>query len=246
MTKPTPSQPDSPSPGVHPLRLIALGVLGLLIVGIIGAVIVQLVQGSAAGSPAAGSAAAGGAADLQALADGQALGSDSARVTVQEYADFQCPYCQQFHKTTEGQLLQEYVKTGRVRFEYHHFIIIDDHTGGHESERAAEASDCASAQGKFWGYHDLLFAHQAGEGSGAFSDARLTGFAQTLGLDMTAFAPCFSSGQQAAAVQADMAKGLKLGVQGTPTVFINGVEVPDPFNYGAFKTMIDAALARSS
>ena len=240
MTKSSLSQPDSPPTGVHPLRLMALGVLGLLIVVIIGAVIVQLVRDSAPATPTAG------AADLQALADGQALGPTSAHVTVQEYADFQCPFCKQFHSTTEGQLLQQYVKTGQVRFEYHHFIVIDTNTGGHESERAAEASDCASAQGQFWPFHDTLFAHQAGEGSGAFGDASLTGFAQTLGLDMNAFTSCFSSGQQAAAVQADVTQGLKLGVHGTPTVFVNGVEVPDPLNYNAFKTMIEAALARSS
>lgn len=237
MANSTPGQPDGTSPAVHPLRLVALGVLGLLMLVIVGAVIVRLVRSSVTGGPGA---------DLQTLADGKVLGSTSARVVVQEYSDFQCPYCLEFHKTTEGQLLQQYINTGQVRLEYHHFVIIDARTGGHESERAAEASECANAQGKFWPYHDTLFAHQAGEGSGAFSDARLTGFAQTLGLDMTAFNSCFSSGQTAAAVRADMTTGLALGVQGTPTVFVNGVEVPDPFNYSSFKTMIETALAHSS
>jgi protein-disulfide isomerase len=241
MANSTPSQPDGVSQAVNPLRLIALGILGLLMVVIVGAVIVRLVRSSVAGS-----AATGGAADLQALADGKALGSTSARVTVEEYADFQCPYCQEFHNTTEGQLVQQYVKTGQVRFVYHHFVIIDANTGGHESERSAEASECAGAQGKFWPYHDTLFAHQAREGSGAFSDARLLGFAQSVGLDLTAFNECFSSGQTAAAVHADMTKGLALGVQGTPTVFVNGVQVPNPLNYSSFKTMIETALAHSS
>ncbi len=189
--------------------------------------------------------ATGAAANQPSVADGKAMGSSSATVTVQEFGDFQCPVCREFATTTEPQLVQDYVKTGKVRLEYHHFIVIDSNTGGHESERAAEASECASAQGKFWRYHDTLFAHQAGEGSGAFSDAKLTGFAQTLELDLTAFNKCFASSQPAAAVQADMNTGLKLGVQGTPTVFINGVQVPDPFNYSAFKIMIEAALAHS-
>jgi protein-disulfide isomerase len=164
----------------------------------------------------------------------------------QEFADFQCPYCLQFHNTIEGPLVHQYVKTGKVRFEYHHFVIIDSRTGGHESESAAEASECANAQGKFWPYHDMLFANQGAEGSGAFSNAHLTEFATTLGLDLKAFNQCFSSGQYGPTVQADVVKGLGLGVQGTPTIFINGVEASDPFDLSGLKTMIDTALAKAS
>lgn len=177
--------------------------------------------------------------------DGQAMGPANARVTVAEYGDFQCPICKEFHQTTETQFVAQYVKTGKVRFEYHHYIVIDSNVGGHESERAAEATECASAQGKFWPLHDTLFAHQGSEGSGAFADDRLLGFAQSVGVDMTAFKECFASSAPAAAVKADMNKGDALGVQGTPTVFINGAQVPDPFNYNAFKALLDAALAHS-
>ena len=227
-----PSQPRQASL----LRLVAIG--ALVLVGV--AVVIFAITQAAKPTPAFTSA------DLQSMADGTALGATSAPVTIQEYADFQCPYCLQFHNTIEGPLLQQYVETGKVRFEYHHFIIIDSHTGGNESERAAEASECANAQGKFWAYHDTLFAHQAGEGSGAFADDNLVDFAQSLGLNMPAFTTCLTSNQYSEVVQADVVKGLGLGVQGTPTLFITGVEAPDPFNLGALQATIDADVAKAS
>jgi protein-disulfide isomerase len=193
--------------------------------------------------PTQSSADATALASDRPVGDGKAMGPANARVVVAEYGDFQCPICKEFYKTSEAQLVAQYVKTGKVRFEYHHFIVIDLNTGGHESERAAEASECASGQGKFWAYHNTLFDHQAGEGSGAFSDDKLLGFAQSLGLDMTAFQACFASSTPGAAVQADVARGNALSVEGTPTVFINGVQVPNPFDYSAFKAQLDQALA---
>ncbi len=231
-SNPTPRQPRrSPTTG-----LILVGGLALLVVGAILAASALSAQSAATVRPA----------DLGSLEDGPAVGATSARVIVQEFSDFQCPYCLRFHTAVEAQLLEQYVRTGKVRFEYHHFVIIDQHTGGHESERAAEASTCASNQGKFWRYHDTLFAHQAGEGSGAFSDARLAGFAETVGLDMAAFNQCLASTQPAQAVQTDMARGVGLGVHGTPTVFINGIQAPNPYDFGSVQQMVEAALAQTS
>src|SRR6185503_3927987 len=121
------------------------------------------------------------------LAEGTALGPTDASVLVQVFSDFQCPFCQKLALGAERQLIDQYILTGDVRLEYRHFIVVDGNVGGSESRRAAEASACASAQGEFWNYHALAFANQQGEGLGAFSDRRLKAFAETLGLNITAF-----------------------------------------------------------
>lgn len=125
----------------------------------------------------------------------------------------------------ERQLIDEYVATGKVRFEYHHYIVVDSIVGGNESQRAAEASECANEQGEFWNYHKMLFANWNGEGEGAFVDRRLKVFAETLGLDTQKFNQCFDSARHAGKVRADTRLGQSLGVTGTPTVFVNGQKV---------------------
>ncbi len=126
----------------------------------------------------------------------------------------------------ERQLIDQFVSTGQVRFEYHHYIVIDGNVGGNESRRAAEASECASEQNQFWNYNKILFTNQRGEHVGSFTDKRLKAFAETIGLDTGAFNRCFDSRRYATAVSTDEATARSLGVTGTPTLFINGQMVP--------------------
>jgi protein-disulfide isomerase len=126
----------------------------------------------------------------------------------------------------ERQLIDQFVSTGQVRFEYHHYIVIDGNAGGSESRRAAEASECASEQNQFWNYHKILFTNWRGEHVGAFADKRLKAFAETIGLDTTQFNRCFDSRRYANAVVQDEAAGRSLGVSSTPSLFINGQSVP--------------------
>lgn len=133
---------------------------------------------------------------------------------------------------------------GNVRFEYHHFIVVDSNAGGQESRRAAEASECAKEQGQFWQYHDYLFSHQNGEGKGAFSDDNLKAFAATLQLDTTKFNSCLDTQATAKAVQQDEALARSVGANQTPTVLVNGKLVQDPLNLTELQQLIDAALAK--
>lgn len=182
------------------------------------------------------------------LANGSALGSPDAKVLVQEFADFQCPYCRQFAADIGPRLAQDYVAAGKsVRYEYHHFIVIDGNVGGTESRRAAEASECAREQELFWPYYTLLYANQQGEGTGAFRDERLKAFAQTLeprGLDLAQFNQCFDTSRYERDVQADEQLALRLGARGTPFLVVNGTPVQNPLDYAAVQQMIDEALAR--
>jgi protein-disulfide isomerase len=114
--------------------------------------------------------------------------------------------------------------------------------GGNESHRAAEASECANELGEFWNYHKMMFANQAGEGKGAFSDRRLKAFAETLGLNTQAFNQCFDSGRYAQNVLADEGLARSMGVTGTPTIFVNGRLAEGAGNYDVLRQAIEMAL----
>jgi protein-disulfide isomerase len=166
------------------------------------------------------------------------MGDPNAPVKITEYSDFQCPYCGKFTIDTEQQLIDAYIATGKVYFEYHSmggFI-------GTESARSAEAAYCAGDQGKFWEMHDIIFANQTGENVGDFTDKRLTAFASKLGLDMGVFNGCFTSGKYADQVNLFFAAGQQAGVKATPSFTINGKLVEGALPFSAFKTEIDALL----
>lgn len=165
------------------------------------------------------------------------LGNPEAPVTIVEFSDFQCPFCGRFFKTAEPQIIEKYVKTGKVKFVYRDFAFL-----GEESQWAAEAAECAHEQGKFWEYHDYLFNHQQGENQGAFSKANLKRFAGAVGLDTEAFNGCFDSGKYTEEVQKDSSDGRALSVSGTPTNFINGKAVVGALPFEEFQKIIEAEL----
>ncbi|KKW22284.1 MAG: DsbA oxidoreductase [Parcubacteria group bacterium GW2011_GWA1_51_12] len=169
------------------------------------------------------------------------LGNPEAPVTVVEFSDFQCPFCGRFYKNVEPRLLDEYVKTGKVRFVYRDFAFLGD-----ESTWAAEAAECADEQGKFWEYHNYLFERQNGENQGAFSKVNLKSFAKAVGLEGSKFDQCFDGGKYTAEVEKDLADARALGVNATPTSFINGVKVTGAVPYESFKVSIEEALANAA
>ena len=168
------------------------------------------------------------------------------QIKIEEFSDFQCPYCARFHEETESQITNSYVADGTVYFVYRSF---GDFIGP-ESKAAAEAAYCAGDQGKFWEYHDILFANQTGENVGAFADRRLQAFAETLSLNMDEFNTCYSSGKYADRVAQDKADGTAAGVTGTPafliTYTVNGQQtqslIAGAYPFSEFQTRIDAAL----
>lgn len=149
--------------------------------------------------------------------DDNTMGDPNAPITVVEYSDFQCPACKVFFDHVEETFVSEYVATGKVRFVYHSMGLWI----GQESADAAEAAYCAGEQGKFWEYHDILFANQTGENVGAFLAKRLIAFAGEIdGLDVGAFKSCLDSNKYTQRVNAGEAEGRQAGVQGTPTLFV--------------------------
>jgi protein-disulfide isomerase len=168
------------------------------------------------------------------------MGDPNAPVKIVEYSDFQCPYCARFSSETEQQLIDAYVATGKVYFEYRSFGIFI----GEESGRAAEAAYCAGDQNKFWEMHDLIFANQTGENVGDFTDKRLTAFAKELGLDLGTFNSCFTSGKYADRVKQDGIAGQQAGIKATPSFTVNGKLVEGAQPFSAFQVEIDALLVK--
>ncbi len=178
-------------------------------------------------------------------ADGTAMGEANAPVLVEVWEDFQCPACRGFSEQVEPQVTQNYVATGKVRYVFRQYPFLDSSSATKESHQAANASLCANEQGRFWDYHDILFTNWNGENAGSFSDKRLGAFAENLGLDMNKFNDCFKANRYKDQIDKDKAEGDKAGVQGTPSVFVNGTLLKPGYvpSYQDISTAIEAALA---
>jgi protein-disulfide isomerase len=177
-------------------------------------------------------------------ANGTSMGDPNAPVKIVVYEDFQCPACQNYTETTEKSIIETYVATGKAYYTFRQFPIVDSQSTTKESHQAANASLCAAEQGRFWDYHDMIYANWKGENEGNLSDKRLKEFARVLGLDTEKFNSCFSANTYKDQIQADLAAGQQAQVTGTPTIFVNGQAV-NPGYVPSFEDMqkaIEAAL----
>lgn len=142
------------------------------------------------------------------VADAPVLGRADAPVTLVDFSDYQCPFCQRFFATTLPALKKEYIDTGKVRYVFRDFPLDQLHP---QARKAAEAAHCAGEQGKYWDMHALLFRNQQ-----ALALPQLSEHARAAGLDQAKFEACLSSGRYAARVARGLADGAAAGVQGTP------------------------------
>jgi len=170
---------------------------------------------------------------VQVSTDGAPVrGATDAPVTIVEFSDFECPFCKQTHPTLK-QLLERY--PGKVRLAYRDFPLDSIHP---QARRAAEAARCASDQGKFWEYHDVLFTQ-----SPQLTLEDLRRYAGQVGLDITKFDGCLAAGVHKTTVQRDLDEGNRLGITGTPAFFINGRTLTGAQPLEAFARLIDQELA---
>jgi protein-disulfide isomerase len=182
-----------------------------------------------------------GAARAQINTEGQpSLGATKAPVVIVEFSDYQCPFCARFELQTFPRLKADYIDSGKVRLVFRDFPLIQLHPN---AELAAEAAACAEEQGAYWPMHDMLFHQQAEWAPGSGVDKVFDQYAQSLGLKTTQFADCLTKKRYSQGISQDMQEGLKLGVQGTPTFFINGQSLVGAIPYEDFKQLIDADLA---
>lgn len=165
-------------------------------------------------------------------------GNESAKVTVVEFADFRCPFCKQWYTETGKNLMKDYIDTGKVKFAYRNYAFL-----GEASTLAANASACANEQSMFWNFHDYLFDQQPDEpDTSMYTVENLAQIAGTLGMDPEQFTGCLSEKKYAKDVAKDLSDGQSVGVQGTPTIFVNGVAVVGAVPYAELKKEIDKAL----
>lgn len=178
-------------------------------------------------------------------ANGLSMGNPQSTVRVDVWEDFQCPVCAQYSENVERKLVDTYIAQGKIFYTFHHYPFIDRNVGGKESKQSANASMCANEQGRFWDYHDMVYANWGGEGKGFFSDKRLTSFAEMLGLDMAAFNSCFSANKYQDQIDQDFQAGNANGVSGTPSVFVNNKQITPGYvpSYEQLAQAIEDALA---
>lgn len=171
------------------------------------------------------------------LAKGPARGAPNAPVTIIELSDFQCIFCGKFWKETLPRLDAEYIRLGKVRLVYRHLAIL-----GAQSIAAAQAADCAGEQGRFWEYHDRLFASM---GPLALTNGRLKAHAAEIGLDTGVFDQCLDSGKYLQKVKEETAIGLTLGARATPVFLINNTMLVGAHPFETFREIIEGELRGS-
>ncbi len=170
---------------------------------------------------------------IEVEASGPSRGADDPAVTIVEFSDFECPYCQQATSVLD-QLMASH--GDRVQLVYRHFPLDNLHP---HARKAGEASLCAQEQGKFWQMHDQMFASQRSLGTGG-----LKALAVAVGLEAEAFNSCLDSGRHAEAVEADFQAGQAAGVERTPAFFINGRYLSGAPTYEALSEVIEQELER--
>lgn len=169
--------------------------------------------------------------------DDGSLGAVNAPVTVEEWADFQCPACGLFARTVEPFLIDTYVEMGKVRLVFLHLAFL-----GQESVEAATAAECAGEQARFWPYHGYLYANQAGENRGAFSAARLGEIAQAVGLDTLSFDACMSGRAARSRVLTETSAARQAGIDHTPTFHMGSQVVVGVPSWDQLSAVIEAEL----
>ncbi len=177
------------------------------------------------------------------VAYGTSYGAPNAPVTLVVYSDFQCYYCQQFTLGISKQLDDSYIKDGKVRMVYRHFIAYGD-----ESQLAAEAAECAAEQNQFWPYHDLLMQLRLSPTKADLTQEQLIELAQQVGLDVDKFRNSLTSGKFKAKVIQESNEGKALGIANLPKFYFNGVVADDSIgkSFENFQAVIDNILAAGS
>lgn len=167
-------------------------------------------------------------------------GQGKSGLTLVEYGDYQCPFCEQYYPVVK-QIQSEF--NDQIYFQFRNFPLINVHQNAFAGARAAEA---AALQGKFWQMHDLLYQNQSQWSESSDPTPFFKQYAQLLGLNAAQFQKDYSSSQVNDAINADVAAGNKLKVQGTPTFFLNGKQIQVNADAASFEKQIKDAIAKKT
>ncbi len=177
--------------------------------------------------------------------DPRALGNPNAPVTIIEFTDFECPFCQQFFRETRPQLLTQFVETGIVRLVARDFPLVSIHAS---ALSAAIATRCAADQGKYWPMYERLFATHQEEWGGVPKRDRevFVTFATDLGLTTETFRACLNDPASEQAVQAELNAAARLGINSTPNFLVNGQILKGALPLSAFAKLIAQATGQAN
>ncbi|MGY5147692.1 MAG: DsbA family protein [Candidatus Nitrosopumilus sp. bin_7KS] len=156
------------------------------------------------------------------------LGNPNAPVTLIEFGDYQCHFCNVFFHSTEGKILENYIETGKVKMIFKDYNII-----GPDSVNASHGAHCANDQDLFWEYHDILYSNWTGENNGWASSENLGRFAQEIGLDMDVWSECMLNGFHSQTILASNEDAKNLELTGTPAFFVIGPDGKTTRLFGA-------------
>ena len=163
------------------------------------------------------------------LANGSpALGNSNAPITLVEFGDYQCHFCNVFFHSTENDILKKYVETGKVKMIFKDYNII-----GPDSVNASHGAHCANDQGLFWEYHDILYSNWTGENNGWASSENLAIFAQEIGLNMDVWSECMIDGIHSQTIIGSNEDARTLELTGTPAFFVIGPDGETTKLFGA-------------
>ncbi len=169
------------------------------------------------------------------MANGNGLGDPNAPVVLEVYSNFLCSHCLNFALEKEAMLIDEYVTTGKVYFVYRPF----NSTPLDEAGVAAQAAYCAGDENKFWEMHDIIFSNY----NTGYTNKRLASMADKIGLNVSQFNECLTSGKYESQIESDFQKGVDAGISGTPSFTINGVfKIEGDQAYSVFQQQIELAL----
>jgi protein-disulfide isomerase len=169
--------------------------------------------------------------------DGTAMGDPQAPVVIEEFSDFLCSYCGSFHRSTLGQIVEQYVATGQVYFVFNTLPL------GQESIPIAHASFCAADQGNFWGYADILYANQTSLYSTRDIDRLLETIAEKANLDVDRFQTCVREDRYQAQIEDIYVNAVNYGISSTPSFLINGNLIRGARPFSDFQSEIEIALS---
>jgi protein-disulfide isomerase len=175
--------------------------------------------------------------ELVALAQGVTRGDESAPVTIVEFGDYQCPGCASFALSVKPQVDGTLVESGQAKFVFYDFPLISIHANAFLAARAAR---CADDQGKYWEYHETLFRNQARWSSASMPSSAFEQYASDVGVDVGPFKSCLNSDKHADVVTANMQLGQRMGVNGTPSIFLNANGTTRRLNNYDFRSLTEA------
>jgi protein-disulfide isomerase len=201
-------------------RVILIGAVVVVALAIVGLIVVPSLQSASTPVGEFVKITPG----VYTAAQGTSMGDPNAKAKIEVFEDYTCSACKVYTESIEPRVIQELVDTGQAYYIFYQFPFLDDRSATKDSDQSANAALCAADQGRFWDFKKLLFANQ-NHVVGEFSDKRLLAFADSLGLDQSKFEACYSGSKFQSQIDEEMAQGQGRGITGTPTVFINGVDI---------------------